>query len=401
MKYILTIVMGLVLVMAVQMPAQNRQIRELRHAYTAPDEIVSLSGTMPFNQALLIFNDLSKKYLGKIIVDPGEHKMPIGENINQKHWLDAFEQILRRHNLWYKEHADYIEIVPMETEEQGLSEEEKKAKIHFLSREVTISAIFFETNKSKLREAGMSWDFFRGKDVNLSTRLTASDTKTGLYEIEVNPDLDFGSLLAIFKAMENDKIGEVIASPQVTVKSGEQGRVQVGSDVAVTTRDFAGNAITQFFSTGSIIKVKPTVFSYDSIEFVNMELEVERSNTATSASGLEIKKSNAKTSVMLLDGEETVIGGLYVNEESGTREGVPFLKDLPWWMLGLRYVFGYNSKSTIKKELLILIKAHILPDLKTRFMTRLKPQYQRPSIGRYREKMKGMMEYYKRTWKGK
>lgn len=396
-KIFLFILVILVLTIQLLFP-QSRRIRELRKAYTAPEELVSLSGSMPLNQALLIFNDLSKKYLGKVIIDPEGRKQPIGVDVNNMHWLDALEKILRHNDLWYEDYPDYIKIVPMNKEREELTKAEKEAKAVFQNREVEFSAIFFETNYSKLREAGMSWDFFRGEGINLRGRLSAADTKTGLYEMEVEPDLDFGSLLALFKALESDKIGEVIASPQVTVQSGEEGRIQVGSDIAVTVQDFAGNAITKFFSTGSIIKVSPVVIRYDSIDFVNLDLQIERSNTATSAAGLEIKKSAAKTSVLLLDGEETIIGGLYLNEEQTSREGIPFLKDLPWWFFGLKYVFGYNSRNVVKNELLILIKADLLPTLAQRFRHKVKSQRFNNKLKEKKESIRRKIEFYKRQW---
>ncbi len=374
---------------------QTRYNREFRKTYTNPDEIVSLASTTSFDQALIIFNELSKKYLGKIIVDPETRKVPIGIDIDKQHWLTAFETILRHHKLWYEEYADYIKIISAEGEGEGGSQAEQDARKNFNTREVAISAIFFEADGTKLREAGMSWDLFRGKDVNLGISNFSAETHEGLLQLQINPKLDFGSLLAIFKTLEKDQIGEVVSSPQITVRSGDQGRIQVGSDVAVTLRDFAGNSVTQFYSTGSIIKVKPIVTRVDSVDFIQLELQIERSNTATSEVGLEIKKSQAKTTVYLLDGEETIIGGLYVNEEAKSREGVPLLKDLPWWFFGLRYVFGYESKKQIKKELLILIKAELLPTLKERFQSIVNGEQKKISAPELQRKFEAWLRQFK------
>jgi type IV pilus assembly protein PilQ len=79
-----------------------------------------------------------------------------------------------------------------------------------------------------------------------------------------------------------------------------------------------------------------------------------------------INKTKANTNLLLLDGEETIIGGLYNNETSTVRTGVPFLKDLPWYVLGLRYIFGYERQEVKKKELIILLKAELLPTLQER-----------------------------------
>ncbi|MEJ2634410.1 MAG: type II and III secretion system protein [Calditrichia bacterium] len=394
--YLLALVMVMVAISL--MPAQNKIPRDLRKTYAAPDEIVSLSKTMPFNQALLVFNDLSKKYLKKPIVEPDGKNFPIGEDIDKMQWFDALELILRKNNLWYEEYPDYIKIVPFSQNAEGLSEEEKKVIATFNTREVVISAIFFETNTTKLRQAGMSWNIFRGKDLNLDARLSAVDEKTGLFEVDVEPNLKFGNILAVFKALESDQLGEIIASPQVTVKSEQEGRIQVGSDISVTLKDFAGNTITQFYSTGSIIKVKPMVIQHDSIDFINLDLDIERSNAATSQAGLEIKKSSAQTTVLLLDGEETIIGGLNIEEQSSDRQGIPFLKDLPWWFFGLRYVFGYNQRSLIKKELLILIKAELLPTLEERFEKKLNSVRNSDLLHEKKQSIRNQFEKYKEQW---
>ncbi len=374
--------------------AQTKHPRELREMYAQPDEIVSFSGSTSMQHALDMLNDFSKKFLEKIIVDPKSRTHPIQVDINQMHWMNALETILRNNQLWYDEYADYLKIISLRDEERKKESEGESALEHFKSREVMISAIFFEADWTKLHEVGTSWDLFRGNDVNLGIAQKAGDGKRGLLELDINPDLDYGSLVAIFKTLENEQIGEVIANPQITVESGEQGGIQVGSDVSVTVQDFAGNTVNKFFSTGSIIRVTPEIISHDSINFIHLNLEIERSNSINSSVGLEIKKSSAETSVYLLDGEETIIGGLYINEETHTREGVPLLKDLPWWFFGMRYLFGYESKKLVKKELLILIKAELLPTLEARFRQQL--QSNPHTLQKSRQRFNNRLENFKK-----
>ncbi|MCK4690150.1 MAG: hypothetical protein KAT41_07640, partial [Candidatus Marinimicrobia bacterium] len=45
---------------------------------------------------------------------------------------------------------------------------------------------------------------------------------------------------------------------------------------------------------------------------------------------------------------------------------IPGLKDLPWWVFGIRYLTGYNSKDNMRKELVIFVKASIVPTLAER-----------------------------------
>ncbi len=60
------------------------------------------------------------------------------------------------------------------------------------------------------------------------------------------------------------------------------------------------------------------------------------------------------------------LGGLFVTEEVVTRNGIPFLKDLPWWVFGIRYLTGSDQTIERKKELVILLKTELLPTLQER-----------------------------------
>ena len=93
----------------------------------------------------------------------------------------------------------------------------------------------------------------------------------------------------------------------------------------------------------------------------------------------------------MLDGEETVIGGLFINEETKVRTGVPVLKDLPWWFFGLRYIFGSDDIKVNKKELVILIKAELVPTIKERLAGQQSTNPVRDEILKNRERIK----YYK------
>jgi type IV pilus assembly protein PilQ len=93
----------------------------------------------------------------------------------------------------------------------------------------------------------------------------------------------------------------------------------------------------------------------------------------------------------MLDGEETVIGGLFVNEEAVTRNGIPFLKDLPWWVFGIRYLTGSDETVIRKKELVILLKTELVPTLRERFENPEKENV----LGKERENQDRQIKYHK------
>ena len=167
-------------------------------------------------------------------------------------------------------------------------------------------------------------------------------------------------------------LGEVLSGPQLIVRSGEKGRIQVGQDFSIKERDFAGNLLDKFYATGTIIDVQPQVISESGQNFIHLKVDVERSSLVPSAGSTIINKTKANTNVLLLDNEETIIGGLYNNEVTEVRMGIPVLKDLPWYVLGLRYLFGYNKEEVKKKELIILLKAELVPTLQDRVAQKVK-----------------------------
>jgi type IV pilus assembly protein PilQ len=251
----------------------------------------------------------------------------------------------------------------------------------FRSREIKISAIFFEVNLTRLDEVGLNWNFMKStKDVTVDAGfLGADEVSKDIFKVDVTPKVSFANMNILAQFFSDYKLGEILSGPQLIVRSGEEGRIQVGQDFSIRERDFAGNLIDKFYSAGTIIKVHPQVITEQGVNFVHMVVEVERSSVTPGAVSTIINKTKATTNLLLLDSEETVIGGLYNNEVNTTRTGVPFLKDLPWWFLGLRYIFGYDKDEVSKKELVILLKAELVPTLQERITQRVRTEelYQR------------------------
>ena len=376
--------------------------REARKASASSAEIVSFSQSTGFDQALSILDDLSQKFVGKSLVYPKDIKSPIGVNIQREHWLTALEMILRKRSLWYREFGNSIQVIAGSPPGNDSPEApvDPKSVAMYETREVVLSAVFFEIDASKLKQIGTNWSFLREDgDPTVGVLSSSGDFDGSLFEVNIASGLDgFGSLDAFVRALEDDQVGEVISRPTITVKSGAKGRIQVGSDISVNIKDFAGNSVTQFFSTGTIITVQPQIMSVDSVQFIHLEMEIERSSSVSEeGAGVEIRKSQAETSMLLLDGEETMIAGLNINQENVQRSGVPFLKDLPGWFFGLRYVFGYESRNVVKKELLILVRAELLPDLRSRFYAKQRAgQNRRDLLKEKREENRQELYDYRR-----
>ncbi|MDP2886031.1 MAG: hypothetical protein Q8P51_13530 [Ignavibacteria bacterium] len=361
--------------------AQSRDERMLKRAaqgkggYTQ-EELVSFKNDVPYKQAIESLSILSRKFLKKPIVDPAPLTTTINVEIQSMYWKDALELILRTNSLWYTEQEDHILVSTLGALAAsgapglaGVSAQVDSGAIISKSREVTISAIFLEINKGKLRESGISFNIFRGRDLNLGVEFRgATNVKSDIFGISVSPTSNklAVNIDAALKIFESEQLGEVIARPQTTVRSGSKGRIQIGTDFSTKERDIGGNVIDKFYSTGTILEVTPKVYKYGANDFIDLPFHAERSSVTPGTVTTLINKSTSDGRITVLNGEETFVGGLYSSDEQVVREGIPLLKDLPWWVLGLRYIFGYDSQSKTTKELIILLKAELVPTIEDR-----------------------------------
>ncbi len=345
-------------------PAERQAFRE----YTSPEELVSIAPSTSLDRALTAISEVSQKFIGKVIIDTENRSFPINVDIQARHWRDALEMICHKNTLWYTEFEKYIQITSLMKEGEGTAGGDVKNRPTFGSREIKISAVFFEVNLTRLDEIGINWTFMKNTssyDVNLSFD-GADRVSSQIFEAGVTPKVSFANMDFLARLFSSHDLGEVLSGPQVTVRSGEEGNIQVGQDFSIKERDFAGNLIDKFYHAGTIIIVTPTVIVEQGVSFVHMDVNVERSSVQPSTVSTIVNKTAATTELLLLDGEEAIIGGLYSNERSNIRQGIPFLKDLPPWFFGLRYLFGYEKEQVTKKELVILLKADIIPTLQER-----------------------------------
>jgi general secretion pathway protein D len=347
-----------------------------------PQELVSIAPTTTLDRALSVISEVTKKSIGKIIVDTEHRAGPINVDIKAFHWRDALAAICRANGLQFMDFENYIQVYGNEAQ-QGAPQASGAAPVTeilkeaatFRSREIKISAIFFEVNLSRLEEVGINWTFMKSASTyTLGSEFNGGDQlQNEIFKVDLTPKVKFANINMVAKLFSNYNLGEILSGPQLIVRSGEEGRIQVGQDFSIRERDFAGNLIDKFYSAGTIVKVTPQVIVEQGVSFVHMNVEAERSSVTPGEVSTIVNRTKANTNVLLLDGEETIIGGLYNNEATTIRTGVPFLKDLPWYVFGLRYLFGYDKEEVDKKELVILLKAELVPTLQERIAQKVRP----------------------------
>jgi len=384
--------------------SQDRLPRE----YTNPEEMISFDRQTGFQDALQILDTFSQRFEQRFIIDRTGRTGPINIALPAMHWNDALGYIVRLNNLVLRSEPDYIEVL---TQEQARAREARpegtdptvpiaEQKARTSTREIRINATFFEGNRRALREIGVDWstltqnvpaniqDFisdggqgqlpdasFGGRFVQVNSRAAQNVSQTVFNSLINFGDVGAGiEVQALFSAFEADNLGRIIATPSIKIMDGEQGRIQDGQDFSIKQRDFAGNVIDQFFSTGTILEVRPQIIQYGDTTFIYLDMQAERSSAQPDPVSTIINKQQVNTHALLLDGESTVIAGLFRAERSEIRRGIPLLKDLPWWFFGLKYLFGYNSTDIIENELVILLQAELEKPIPERMQMALRTQ---------------------------
>ncbi len=174
---------------------------------------------------------------------------------------------------------------------------------------------------------------------------------------------DFSLLI---RALEVQGKLEVLSNPQLLVSNNQQGKIQVGEDIAVvnnierlTTGTTRSDIRRQ--DIGIILNVTPSI---NADGFVRMDIKPEISSLSNKTTQISqdffasvISKRTLDTIVTVKDGQSVVIGGLIQTNEQERISKVPFIGDIP--VLG--WPFMTTQKSNVKTELLVVLTPRIVP----------------------------------------
>lgn len=324
---------------------------------------VTIAEGTNINDALRIMESLTIKFESKKMLNLSNYNGPIGVPINNLNWRKALDLILLKNNLILEDKPGYLAVnnvtVPVNTAQIDETNELMETK------QVRIKAIAMVADRAYLKSLGVDWStLFNGKitlDVGFSG---ASQVPTNLMTLAASRSISWDGkqidINTLLNTIESNQKGSIIAQPVIIVSSGKRGFIQVGQDISVKMVDDAGNTTDRFFATGIIMDVVPTIVKAGDHEVVHLLVDIERSSGTPGNVSTIINKSKSSTELVLYNGEEAVIAGLYDTDEIRLRSGIPILKDLPWWVFGIRYLTGYYKYEKKERELIIIIKPEIM-----------------------------------------
>jgi len=173
------------------------------------------------------------------------------------------------------------------------------------------------------------------------------------------------SLTSFLDALRETSLSDIQAEPSIVTLDNRQARIFVGQETPVRVID-AGSiaqigapvrANVQFRETGIILTVTPHITNNRQIR-MTMEAEQSDLNIVGGDLGFIINKRNARTQLLVNNGETAVIGGLTQTQITKNRSGIPFLSELPF----IGRLFSQTDTREEKRDLLILMTPHIIDE---------------------------------------
>ncbi len=242
-------------------------------------------------------------------------------------------------------------------------------------RQVSIQAIITDISLTKETEFGISYSISKMLDSNSDT-LDAMINSAG----NISPETTIGSIMSktglglLFKDSKADPLAfltafagagntRILSEPHVLALSGTTASLVVGDRIAVPTEStsYSTNSETmrsnyEYVDTGVKMTVTPYITAGND---VRLEIEQEVSSPQQSANINQpptIVTKSMSTQLIVPDNSTLIMGGMIRSTNNDSNSGIPWLKDIPY----LGYLFRYNSHSTVRSELLVLLTVNVV-----------------------------------------
>ncbi|HMG53824.1 MAG TPA: hypothetical protein VK601_10080, partial [Kofleriaceae bacterium] len=157
-------------------------------------------------------------------------------------------------------------------------------------------------------------------------------------------------------ALEDSGTVRIISAPKVTVLNNKLASIASGVSIPISTVSATGTQ-TQFVQADLRLEVTPSVSQHDCA--ISMTLLVQKNEPDFANTGARgdpsILRKEARTSMLVNDGETSVLGGIYTRNTGLAYKKVPLLGDLP--VLG--WLFKNRRANDDRTEILVFITPKI------------------------------------------
>jgi general secretion pathway protein D len=182
---------------------------------------------------------------------------------------------------------------------------------------------------------------------------------------------------AMLNALAAENRVNVISSPHIMTSENKKAVINVSESIPIVTSQQTGtlttpattggttsttattgslNQTVEYRDAGVVLTVTPRIGERGTVA-LDVKQEVNDVGAPEAPTGSRrINKREAETSVVLVNNQTLVLGGLITDRRSFEKRGVPILNKIPF----LGYFFGFEDRASNKRELLILITPRVV-----------------------------------------
>jgi type IV pilus assembly protein PilQ len=194
-----------------------------------------------------------------------------------------------------------------------------------------------------------------GADVTLRSVGFANSAASSAFLV----DVDGVGLDGLVELLQNTADAKTLASPEVTVVSGQTSRMQIGQNLpykVTTTTQTATLESVQMLNVGVVLEVTPRV-TRDGRVIMRIKPKVS-SGSISPETGLPSEKtSQIETDILMCSGQGMVLGGLIDEVDSNIQSKIPWLGDIPY--AGILFQRRLIVKT--RKETIVTLRPVVLP----------------------------------------
>ena len=189
-----------------------------------------------------------------------------------------------------------------------------------------------------------------GTAVNLGIGTASSAIGLALRSVNGALNLD-----VVLSALEESGNGRILSTPRVSTQNNVPAEITQGVQVPIQT--VANNTVTVSFRDAALkLNVTPQITAANTV-IMQIVLENSSPDFSRAVSGIPpINTQRAVTSLLVSDGQTSVIGGIYINDRNSSNDRTPGLYKIP--ILG--WLFQRREMTEESRELLIFITPRII-----------------------------------------
>jgi general secretion pathway protein D len=247
-------------------------------------------------------------------------------------------------------------------------------KLDTARRQVYVETVIMEVAVDRLRDIGGDVSALFGAQTparNLTVLGGVNDTPPTLGSLltaATIPDFDTISAVnvrAVLRALQSRNDVNILSTPQILTSDNQKAEIVVGENRPFPTgqsQTSGGNTLTTIErrDVGITLRLTPQILESDVVKLdVFQEISTvsaESQSIGTVVVGPTTNKRSATTSVLVRDGETSVIGGLIRDNVTIGERKIPLLGDIP--VLG--WLFKFRTKRIEKTNLLIFLTPTIV-----------------------------------------